>query len=160
MNGVLITRQYVVTIQVYSFPVQHATYTEVAEYNGRLVWWGGHEVRMGYIINAHTILVGTQESKISVWDIYEEKARLTFYVEREISANFCLHAGNINFKTQNEECIINFRITCWIVPVCLSIQHVQQKCTEYNKKNIKRRNSEPWIGCLRFQPIFQNKLVM
>jgi hypothetical protein len=121
-------------------------------YSERLIGWGGHKARMGEIRNAHNILVGKHYSKILVRYIYEDRARSAFYVERETSAKFGPHAGNINFNMENEECN---RLACSIVPVRLSIQHVQQKYTEYNRETLKKGNLETWLGCRYFQLILK-----
>ena len=66
MNDTLIIQQHLVTILVSSFQFHHATYTEVAVYNDRLMGWGGHVTGVGKIINAYNILVGKYEGKIPV----------------------------------------------------------------------------------------------
>jgi hypothetical protein len=43
------------------------------------------------------------------------------------SASFGLHAGNMNYGTQNEDTISVCRITCIILPVHSSVPHVELK---------------------------------
>lgn len=53
------------------------------------------------------------------------RAGVIFYVVRETTERFCLHAGNMQLSTQSAEWLYMRAVGCKLTPAYLSIYHVQ-----------------------------------